>query len=175
MNTKDTMDHLPNNDAWIARFKALREFHDTHERLPRANRNGGPEDTLHTWLQRQRGIWAADRLPANLATILRMVPGTLTVRIKREMLAEAASAKVPAEAPPVKVLPFDRSESIEEFHREHGRLPRQRGGLQGERALYRHLCDVIRVKYRSGELEPDVLQRMESIPGALTTFTRRAA
>ena len=165
------MDHLPDNDAWIARFKALREFHDAHERLPRASRHGGPEDTLHTWLERQRAAWVAERLPENLATILKIVPGALTMKIKRARLAEASSAKRPS----AKVLPFDRSEGIADFYREHGRLPRQRGSVPGERTLYKHLCDVIRVKYRAGELEPEVRQRLEGVPGALTTFTRRVA
>lgn len=149
------MSTIPDNDAWIGRFKALQKFYDERGRLPRNHPKGGREDTLRNWLERQRLMWEAGLLPTNLERILRMVPKALPTR-------RSAGQTTPLR--------------IQEFFAEHGRLPRDRGPIQGERFLYKYLRELARPRYKAGTLDRAVTARLATVPGALEArkWTRRS-
>lgn len=153
----------PDHDAWISRFKALRKFVEENKRLPRPDVAGGPEDTLCTWLGRQRQAHLQGQLPPNLQTILRMVPSALPrpKRPPRKNRKSRAKGAVPAAV-------RDPAARIEDFYAEHERLPRHGGPVPGERFLYRYLLETVRAGFREGTLDPSLVGRMEKIPNALT-------
>lgn len=163
--TKDDMPYLPDNDAWLDRFKALRSFYDTRGRLPRSNNNGGPEDTMRTWLERQRAAWEAGLLPENLEGILRIIPKSLPARRR------------PPEALKRQTFKDDPAGRIQAFYAEHGRLPQSRGPEAGERFLYKYLLETARPRFSAGTLNPDIAQRLSTVPGALMgrKYNRRKA
>lgn len=167
--TKDEMPQLPDNDAWLDRFKALRSFYDTRGRLPRSSIEGGPEDTLRTWLDRQRGAWEAGVMPENLEGILRIIPKALPAR--RKSPAELQKTLVKQN------FQDDPAGRIQAFYAEHGRLPRSNGPEPGERFMYKYLHETVRPRFAAGTLKPDIAQRLSTIPGALMgrKYTRRKA
>lgn len=167
--TKDEMPNLPDNDAWLARFKALRAFYDDRERLPRSNVDGGPEDTLRTWLERQRAAWDAGLLPGNLEGILRIIPKALPARRKSPAELQKTLMK--------QNFQDDPAGRIQAFYAEHGRLPRSNGHEPGERFMYKYLHETVRPRFAAGTLKPDIAQRLSTIPGALMgrKYTRRKA
>lgn len=163
---------MPNNDAWIARFKALRAWHKTHGSLPQYNAAGGPEDTLRTWLNRQREAIVVGALDENLVKILRMVPGAVAAPDQAGISsapAEAAAPPAPAGSP--RGMP--RLQRLEGFYCEHGRLPKFGAACTEEKSLYRYLNSSVRVRYRRGELPADALKRLGAIPGVLVNIRSR--
>ena len=136
---------LPDNSAWIARFKTLRDWVAANGRLPEPDLAGGPEDTLCTWLERQRTAAWEGSLDAGLAAVLATIRGA------------APDRRTPA-------IP-DRLTALEDFYREHGRLPAYSGKDPIEAKLYQYLNGVVRVRHRRGQLKPDTVERLKLIPG----------
>lgn len=167
---------LPNNDAWIARFKDFKAFVDTSGRLPEEDLNGGPEDTLHSWLMRQRAARADGTLAKGLDGILDSIKGAFTEpapsvqeRLERIRELEPEQGKTPVGATK------NRAERLENFYKEHGRLPTFAGTEPDEQTLYRYLNSTVRVRYRRGELDPLIVARLTRIPDVFTcrAYTRR--
>lgn len=153
---------LPDHDAWIDRFKAYRDFTETHGRLPENNKLGGPEDTLRTWLERQRTAEAAGDLDGSLAAILRSVKGSLDHGPAKPAASPRTVKEPPARQRPAGAL---RLEQFEKFCRTHGRLPRFSGESEEERAMWRYLNNKVRFQYRRNSLLPYELDRLSKIPG----------
>lgn len=164
-NSTMPLNELPDNDAWIARFKAFKAWVDDNGRLPENDPEGGPEDTLRTWLDRQRTAILNEDLSPNLEGILRSVHGAVP-RVPRKKAA-----------PVTDVFPAGngRLDNLELFYKRHGRLPRYSGTAPGEKIMYKYLNATVRVRYRRDELEPEALERLNKIPGVFTPrkFTRR--
>lgn len=156
---------LPDNDAWLARFKDLRSWVAANGRLPESNPEGGPEDTLRTWLERQHANYRSGDLAENLATILKMIPGAGVPR------GGAALTDRP-KAPPMR-RGMGRVQQMEDFYRTHGRLPKFKGSAPGEASLYSYLNSTARVQFRKNELSPEVHRRLSKIPGVLVSIRRR--
>lgn len=157
---------LPNNDAWIARFKDFKAWVDAHGRLPVEDLDGGPEDTLHTWLTRQRAARANGTLASGLDAILDSVKGAFTElapsvqeRLDRVKELERAQGR-PAPAKPTR----NRVDRLESFYAKHGALPSFAGTEPDEQALYHYLNNTIRFRYRRGELDPLIVARLSRIP-----------
>lgn len=148
---------LPDNDAWIARFKAFKSWVDEHGALPKSNPEGGPEDTLRTWLDRQCTDIQNSSLAPRLEAILRSVPGAVPRLARRK--SAASSAFPPGNG---------RLDNLELFFQQHGRLPRYSGTAPGEESMYKYLNDTVRVRYRRDELPPEMLERLNKIPGVFT-------
>lgn len=152
MSAEVTRHRLPDNDAWISRFKDLQAFHDEHGRLPSHSSAGGPQDTLRRWLERQRALARQGALRPSLARILETVPGAL-----------ASAGPVLGTYSPPGPRPRTRLDRLEEFHSRHGRLPRFKGTEEDEAALYQFVIDL-RTSHRRGELSPGVLTRLGRMP-----------
>lgn len=120
-------------EAWLGRFAALETFVGTHERLPQPSVLGGPEDTLHTWLQRQRKAAHLRQLPRGLVLLLQSVPGALPVP---QPSAQGATVRLPRGTEKA-------VRDIRDFAAKHGFLPRRSTDSVHERRLndylYRHL------------------------------------
>lgn len=158
---------LPNNDAWITRFKDFKAFVDAHDRMPEEDLNGGPEDTLHTWLERQRAARANGTLAKGLDAILDSIKGAFTepAPTVQERLDRVRDLDAGHELPTVPAKGTGRLERLEHFAKQHGRLPAFGGTEPDEQNLYGYLNSVIRVRYRRGELDPIMVSRLKRIPG----------
>ncbi|MCC3299431.1 hypothetical protein [Arthrobacter caoxuetaonis] len=154
---------LPDHDAWIARFKAFRDWVQENSRLPENDPEGGPEDTMRNWLDRQRLAVADSNLSPSLEAILRSVPGAIPRGARRKVAA-------PTVFPPGN----SRLDNLELFYGRHGRLPRFSGTAPGEKNMYKYLNATVRVRYRRNELDAATLYRLSKIPGVFTPrkFTR---
>lgn len=159
MEDKNSMTRnvLPDHDAWIARFKAFRDWVQENSRLPENSPDGGPEDTLRSWLDRQRNAVSDANLHPNLEAILRTVPGAVPTGMKPK-------AAEPETFPPGN----SRLDNLELFYRRHGRLPRFSGTASGEKSMYKYLNDTVRVRFRRNELDAETLYRLSRIPGVFT-------
>lgn len=170
---------LPDNDAWIARFKDFKVWVDAHEgQMPAEDLNGGPEDTLHAWLKRQRAARADGTLAPTLDAILATVKGAFTAPAPtlQDLLTKAKAAA--KEAPGARAAGNTRNSSVEQleaFYAAHGRLPVFRGTEPNEQKLYSYVIGKLRVRHRRGELDPIIAARLNVIPGVFTgrSYRRR--
>lgn len=158
---------LPNNDAWVSRFKTLREWHKTHGSLPRSNAAGGPEDTLWAWLNRQREAVAVGALDENLVKILKMIPGA----VASPETAIPSPVRNPSTVSASRGM--SRLQRLEDFFAKHDRLPRFGADDEEEKALYKYLNSCARVRYRRGELPADTVERLGALPGVLVDINSR--
>lgn len=158
---------LPNNDAWVSRFKTLRDWHGVHGSLPKSSPAGGPEDTLWAWLNRQRVAIATGTLDPNLAKILAMVPGA--VASPDTGIPSVVQGPLPGSAK----HGMSRLQRLEEFFAERGRLPKSGADEAEEKALYKYINSIVRVRYRRGELPVDTVERLGAMPGVLVNIRTR--
>lgn len=162
---------LPNNEAWITRFKALRDWTSQHGRIPKNRLAGGQEDTLRTWLNRQREAVLVGQLDENLVKILKMVPGAVpgpgSAGKKKAVAGQSSPAATDNGRGTV------RLQRREDFYLEHGRLPKSSATAPGEEALYAYLNSVVRVQYRKNEIPAKILKRLGAIPGVLVSIYSR--
>lgn len=158
---------LPNNEAWISRFKALRDWAAAHGRLPAEDPEGGPEDTLHTWLERQRLAARAGSLDGNMVTILRMVPGTLPAPKNPAKARDKSRATGTPRLPQGEEGKSGSSVLKRITFSEGGGLPRRDDPDPGT-SFYDHLCRTLQPAYAAGALDEEtILQLDEAMPGCL--------